>query len=228
MKYHSLLAIPLLLCGAATAQMPGKMVTYVQAEKAVPGQDKIVRKSIGRTEAVRHVTIRSAVEGHMVKVHFQEGAMVRKGDLLLEIDPLRYTAAVKQAEASVAQLDAQIVYATGRYKRLATLAAQQAASREDMETAKASMEELKARRAGAEAELARARKDLEDCRILAEIDGRIGRLSKGEGNYITKGETLATIKQMDPIYVRFPLSQYDVNGIFRGPKEIGNVADVRL
>ncbi len=228
MKYHSLLAIPLLLCGAATAQMPGKMVTYVQAEKAVPGQDKIVRKSIGRTEAVRHVTIRSAVEGRMIKVHFQEGAVVKKGDLLLEIDPLRYTAAVKQAEASVAQLDAQIVYATGRYNRLASLAAQQAASREDMETAKASMEELKARRAGAEAELARARKDLEDCRILSEIDGRIGRLTKGEGNYITKGEAITTITQMDPIYVRFPLSQNDVNGIFHGPKEIGHVTEVQL
>ena len=228
MNYRTLLAIPLLLCGAATAQMPGKMVTYVQAEKAVQGQDKIVRKSIGRTEAVRHVTIRAAVEGRMTKVHFQEGAMVQKGELLMEIDPLRYTSAVKQAEASVAQLDAQIVYATGRYKRFATLAAQQAASREDMETAKAAMEELKARRAGAEAELTRARKDLTDCQIRAEITGRIGRLSMGEGNYITKGEAMATITQMDPIYVRFPLSQNDVNGIFHGPKEIGHVTDVQL
>ena len=228
MNYRNLLAIPLLLCGAATAQMPGKMVTYVQAEKAVQGQDKVVRKSIGRTEAVRHVTIRAAVEGRMTKVHFQEGAMVQKGDLLLEIDPLRYTAAVKQAEASVAQLDAQIVYATGRFKRLSSLAAQQAASREDMETAKAAMEELKARRAGAEAELTRARKDLADCQIRAEITGRIGRLTNGEGNYITKGEAMATITQMDPIYVRFPLSQNDVNGIFHGPKEIGNVTDVQL
>ncbi len=228
MKYHSLLAIPLLLCGAATAQMPGKMVTYVQAEKAAPGQDKIVRKSIGRTEAVRHVTVRAAVEGRLMKVHFQEGAIVKKGDILLEIDPLRYTAAVKQAEAAVAQLDAQIVYATSHYRRLSTLADQQAASREDMETAKAAMEELKARRAGAEADLTRARKDLTDCRILAEIDGRIGRLSKGEGNYITKGEAITSITQMDPIYVRFPLSQNDVNGIFHGPKEIGHVTDVQL
>ena len=208
--------------------MPGKMVTYVQAEKAVSGQDRVIRKSIGHTEAVRHVTVRSAVEGRMVKVHFQEGAVVKKGDLLLEIDPLRYTAAVKQAEAVVTQLNAQIIYATSRYKRLATLAEQQAASREDMETAKAAMEELKARRAGAEAELTRARKDLADCRIHAEINGRIGRLDKGEGNYITKGEAITSIAQMDPIYVRFPLSQNDVNGIFHGPKEISNVADVQL
>ncbi len=228
MRKSSIYAISLLLCGVAAAQMPGKMATYVQAEKAVLGQDKIVRKSIGHTEAVRHVTVRSAVEGRLVKAHFQEGAIVKEGDLLLEIDPLRYVAAVEEAEAAIAQLDAQITYATSRYNRLNTLAAQQAASREDMETARAAMEELKARKAGANAELARAAKDLADCKIYAEISGRIGRLPKGEGNYITRGEAITTITQMDPIYVRFPLSQNDVNGIFRGPKEIGHVTDVQL
>lgn len=228
MKYFQSLALLSAACGIAAAQMPGKTATYVQAEKAVLGHDKIVRKSIGHTEAMRHVTVRSAVDGRLVKTHFQEGALVKEGDLLLEIDPLRYNAAVKQAEATIAQLQAQLTYARSRYNRLAALAAQQAASREDMETAKASMEELKARKAGAEAELARTRKDLEDCKVYAEINGRIGRLSKGEGNYVTRGEAITTITQINPIYVRFPLSQNDVNGIFHGPKEIGNVTDVML
>ncbi len=225
--YRSL-AMLVALTATAAAQMPGKMVTYVQAEKAAAGRDKIVRKSIGRTEAIRHVTVRAAVEGRLNKVHFHEGSMVKEGDLLMQIDPLRYEAALKQAEAAVAQLEAQRIYATSRYTRLAALAAQQAASREDMETAKAAVEELKARKAGAEAEVARARKDLDDCNIYAEISGRIGRLPKGEGNYITRGEAITTIAQMNPIYVRFPLSQNDVNGIFYGPKEIGNVTDVQL
>lgn len=228
MNYRHILTISLALGGAALGQMPGKMVTYVQAEKATLGKDKIVRKSIGRTEAVRHVTVRAAVEGRMVKVHFNEGAMVKAGDLLLEIDPLRYEAAVRQAEATVAQLDAQISYASSRYKRFAALVSQQAASREDTETAKATLEELKARRAGAEAELVRARKDLADCQVKAEIGGKVGRLPKGEGNYVTRGEAITVITQMDPMYVRFPLSQNDVNGIFHGPKEIGNVSDVQL
>ena len=218
----------LALGGMASAQMPGKMVTYVEAEKASAGRDKVVRKSIGRTEAIRHVTVRAAVEGRLEKVHFQEGAIVKEGDLLLEIDPLRYEAAVKQCEAVVAQLEAQLVYARSRYNRLAALAEQQAASVEDIETAKANVEELKARKNGAEAELAHASKDLEDCRIRAEISGRIGRLPTGEGNYITRGEAITTITQVDPIYVRFPLSQNDVNGIFYGPKGIGGVTDVQL
>lgn len=218
----------LALGGVAVAQMPGNMTTYVQAEKATTGRDQIVRKSIGHTEAIRHVTVRAAVEGRLTKVHFQEGAIVKEGDLLLQIDPLRYDAAVKQAEAAVAQLEAQLIYAQSRFNRLETLAAQQAASVEDMETAKATVEELKARKSGAEAELAHARKDWEDCNIYAEISGRIGRLPKGEGNYITRGEAITTITQMDPIYVRFPLSQNDVNGIFYGPKGIGGVTDVQL
>ena len=228
MKHTSTLTLLLTLCGSVAAQMPGKMVTYVQAEKSTAGRDKIVRKSIGRAEAVRHVTVRAAVEGRLSKVHFQEGSLVKEGDILLEIDPLRYEAAVKQAEAAVAQLEAQLVYAGSRYNRLAALQVQQAASREDMETAKAALEELKARKAGAEAEVVRARKDLTDCCIRAEISGRIGRIQRGEGNYITRGEAISTITQMDPMYVRFPLSQNDVNGIFHGPKEIGNVADVQL
>ena len=228
MRHYHILSIALTLAGLASAQMPGKMVTYVQAEKATAGRDKVVRKSIGRTESIRYVTVRAAIEGRLEKVHFQEGSMVNKGDLLMQIDPLRYEAAVKQAEAAVAQLEAQLVYATSRYTRLAKLSAQQAASREDTESAKATVEELKARKAGAEAEAVRARKDLADCSIYAEISGRIGRLPKGEGNYITRGESITTITQMTPIYVRFPLSQNDVNGIFRGPKEIGNVTDVQL
>lgn len=218
----------LALSGIASAQMPGGAAPFVQAEKVTAGHDRVVRKSIGRTEAVRHVTIRAAVEGRLNEVLFQEGAIVKEGDLLMRIDPLRYEAAVKQAEATLAQLEAQLVYANSRYNRFSTLAAQQAASREDMETAKAHVQELQAKKIGAEAELVRARKDLQDCCIYAEISGRIGRLRKGMGNYITRGEAITTITQMDPIYVRFPLSQNDVNGIFNGPKEIGHVANVQL
>ena len=128
MKYSLTLPLLLALGGAAMAQMPGKMTTFVLAEKASAGYDRIIRKSTGRTEAVRHVTIRAAVEGQLVEVLFQEGAFVKEGELLLRIDPLRYEAAIKQAEATVAQLEAQLAYATSRANRFSTLAEQQAAS----------------------------------------------------------------------------------------------------
>lgn len=225
-SFCTLVVLPM-LSAVAGAQMP-RMSEHVQVEKVTLGKDRITRKSIGHMEAIRSVSVKSAVEGYLLKPRFTEGAIVKEGDVLFEIDPVRYQAAVQQAEAAVAEIEAQIVYAEKSHKRLARLAAAQATSIESTESALARLEQLRASKAGARAELTKARKDLDDCTIRAEITGRIGRVEFSDGNYVTRGETLATIKQMDPIYVRFPLSQSDVNGIFRGPKEIGNVADIRL
>ena len=208
-------------------QMRGQM-QHVQVEEATSGRDYVVRRSIGHVEAVRTVRVRSAVEGFLQEVCCQEGALVQEGDVLFRIDPLRYQAAVKKAEAALSRIEAQIIYANNSYKRLAALAERQATSAQEKETAHAKLEELKASKSGAEADLVKARKDLEDCTIRAEITGRLGRLEFSAGNYITAGEQLVTIMQMDPIYVRFPLSQSDVNGVFGGHRRIGSVTDVRL
>lgn len=218
----------LLFAGIALGQMPGKHAEYVQVEKATTGKDRIVRRSIGHVEAIQTVHVRTAVEGFLLEPRFREGSLVKEGDILFEIEPNRYKAAVQQAEAALEQIDAQIIYAKNNYDRLSRLAVAQASSQEDTESAFARLEELKASRSGAEADLVKARKDLEDCTIRAEITGRIGRMDFAPGNYITQGEQLATITQMSPIYLRFPLSQSDVNGIFRGPNEIANVSDVHL
>lgn len=216
------------LAGVVQAQQMRRQAEYVQVEKASIGRDFVARRSIGHIEAVRTVHVRAAVEGFLAEVAFKEGAIVQEGDVLFVIDPLRYRAAVQKAEADLARIDAQIIYATNNYKRLTNLVERMAASREELETALARLEELKASRTGAEADLKKAHKDLDDCTIRAEITGRIGRVEFSAGNYITAGEQLATIMQTDPIYVRFPLSQSDVNGVFGGHKQIGSVTDVRL
>ncbi len=212
----------------ALAQMPGPRAVHVQAECATSGKDRIARRSIGHVEAIRTVDIRSAVAGFLLETSFKEGSMVNEGDVLFRINPVRYEAAVRQCEATLSELAAKISYAENNYQRLSRLQANQAASAEDAETALSSLEELRARVAGAQADLVKARKDLEDCTIRAEITGRIGHREVSRGSYVAAGEKLATIKQMDPIYLRFPLSQSDVNGIFRGPKKIAELADVRL
>lgn len=216
-----------LLAGYAFGQTPGG-AEHVQVEKVTKGKDRISRKSIGHTEAIHTVNVKPAVEGFLQEMKFQEGSIVKEGDVLFEINPIRYKAAVQQAEAALAQIEAQIIYAENNYKRLSQLSAALATSKEDTETALATLEELKASKAGAEADLVKARKDLADCTIRAEITGRIGRVNFSPGNYITQGEELVTITQLDPIYVRFPLSQADVNGIFRGPKKISDISTVNL
>lgn len=216
------------MAGAAAAQMPGGMASHVQVEKAVRGKDCIVRKSIAHAEPISTVNISAAVSGFLHEVRFKEGSMVNAGEVLMVIDPIRYQAAEQKARAAVSQLEAQIVYAGNRYARLSRLAEQQAASKEDMESALATLEELKAKRAAAQANLVKAQKDLSDCTIKAEITGRIGRLNFSQGNYVNVGEKLATITQIDPIYMRFPLSQTDVNSIFGGPEKIADASKVNI
>ena len=222
-----------LLLGLSTlplshAQMPGMPPSVVRVAKVTSGVDSVVRRSIGRTEAIRSINVSTAVEGFLLMPEFEEGAIVNEGDVIFRIFPNRYQAAVEQTKASIAELDAQLVYAQSNYKRLASLSQRNASSQQEADTALASLEELKALRAAAEAELVRAQRDLDDCTIRAEITGRIGRIEQSPGNYIQRGSRLTTIMQVDPIYMRFPLSQSDVQVVFRGAEEIGNVAHVRL
>ncbi len=214
------------------AQMPER-TEHVQVEKVTLGMERIARRSIGHMEAINSVAVSSAVEGYLVplapqETPLQEGTEVQKGQILFRIDPTRYQATVQQKEAALAEIQAQLSYAKARKARYERLAKINATSEEESESAQARYEELIAAEAEAKANLARAQKDLEDCTIRAEITGHIGRIQFSEGNYIKKGDIIATIKEMHPIYVRFPLSQYDVNGIFRGPKEIGNATKVKL
>lgn len=228
---HKVLSFSLLISAAAPlfAQAPGGApASHVQVEKVTLGKDNISRMSIGCAESVRTMNIIAAVEGFIQEICFTEGSMVQQGDVLVRIEPIRYQAALKQAEAAVAQLDAQIIYATNRYERLRRLSEAAAASVESAETALAQLEGLRARRAGAQADVVRAKKNLDDCTIRAEVSGRIGRVALTAGNYVDKGEQLATLTQTDPMYVRFPLSQHDVDGIFRGATAIGEATKVKL
>ncbi len=228
-RFSSFIILAGVAASCASAQMPSsRAAVHVQAERATTGKDRIARKSIGHVEAVRTVDIRSAVAGFLLEPTFEEGSMVQEGDVLFRIEPVRYEAAVRQCEAALAELSAKIRYAESNYQRLAKLQESLAASAEDAETALAGLEELKARVAAAQADLVKARKDLADCTIRAEITGRIGRREVSRGSYVAAGEKLATITQLNPIYLRFPLSQSDVNGIFQGPKKIAGLADVRL
>lgn len=227
MHRFSLSLTSVLVCGTAWAQMP-MLTPHVQVEKATRGQDRIMRRSIGHAEAIRKVQVRPAVEGFLSEICFTEGSMVNEGDVLMRINPIRHEAALQQAEAAVAQLNAQMAYAESRYNRLKELMKSQAASEEACETALSKLEELRAELAGAEADLVKARKDLADCTIRAEISGRIGRLALSAGNYVTVGEPLATITQVDPVYMRFPLSQHDVDSLFHGAEGLAEAVEIRM
>ncbi len=144
-----------------------------------------------RIEAWRTAQVRARVEGIVEKRLFTEGSDVKAGTTLFSIDPRTYTAAYQAAKADVEA--ARLV--VSRYKPLLAI---KAVSQQEYDAADA-------RHKQAMAALARASLDMENTRVPAPISGRIGRASVTEGALVGRGETtpLATIEQIDPIYVNF-------------------------
>jgi RND family efflux transporter MFP subunit len=161
----------------------------------------------GRTSAIESVEVRAKVTGYITKVAFTAGALVKTGDLLFEIDPREYHAAVLRSEGEVARLRAQMARAESEVTRNQTLRPSGAASARDLERAIAEKGaadgELKAKLA----QLELARLDLEFSRVTAPIDGRVSRAEITEGNLVVVGASggplLTTVVSLDPIYVNF-------------------------
>ncbi len=210
------------------AQMPGGAKPAVLVAPVMSGFDVIERRSIGHTEAIRTVEVQTAIQGYLKEVKVSNGALVKEGDILFLIDPIRYQAEVDQAKATIAELQLRIDYTKKHLARLSELVERQATSKQEAEDYTHQLESLHASMAEAEAMLTLAEKNLADCTIRATISGRVGRIQNAVGNYVTHGTPLATIKQIDPIYVKFPLSQNDVSGVFHGHRGIKNVTDIHL
>ena len=152
----------------------------------------------GGLQAVRTAQVRARVEGVVEKGLFEEGSDIAAGKSLYLIEPRTYKANADSAEADVAV--ARLTVA--RYKPLLEI---KAVSQQEYDQAAAKVKQ-------AEAALAKTKLDLENANVLAPISGRIGRAMVTEGALVGKGEAtlLATIEQLDPIYVNFTQSNADV------------------
>lgn len=215
--------------GAGTAQAAARPAASVLVEKATMAKDEVSRKYIGRIEAINKVSLQPRVSGTLVAAPFQEGDIVQKGQILFEIEDTRYKASVQAAEAKIQQLDVKIDYALKNYERQSNLYKTNAVSKDQVENSLSLLKGYEAEKLAAEAELILAREDLRYTRIAAPLSGRIGRLTYSVGNYITPtSQPLATITQIDPIYVRFPMSERDVLSLFGNVDKLAEEADVRL
>lgn len=223
-----------LLSGMVAVAAPspsGKMVKVdkVLVEKEKELEDIVVRKYTGRVEAVRKVDLQVRISGNIVKTCFHEGDMVKKGQVLFEIEDTLYKANVQSAEARLRQLDAELRYAKNNFSRYEKMEAKQVVSRDTMENSLSAMQSLEAQKIAAEAGLTTALFDLSHTKIVAPLTGRIGREKYSEGSYVTPtSEPLATIVMMDPIYVRFPLSERDYLLLFGNADGLKNNAVLNL
>ncbi len=159
----------------------------------------------GRIEPMRVAEVRARVAGIVVQKRFEEGADVKAGDLLFQIDPAPLKAAVSRAEGELARAEATLFEAQARVKRYEPLARIEAVSQQDFDTATADLRSAKAAVRTAQADLETARLNLGYASVKAPISGRIGRALVTEGALVGQGETtlMARIQQLDPIYADF-------------------------
>jgi multidrug efflux system membrane fusion protein len=194
-----------LLTSPALAQM-APPVTVAKAERQdVP----VFAAGIGTVQAYQNVLVRARVDGTLEKIGFREGQDVKPGDLIAEIDPRPYAAALAQARAKRAADQAQAVNARLDLKRYASLAKTNFASRQQVDTQTATVNQADANLQGDDAAIEAAALNLSFCTITSPIDGVVGLRQVDVGNLVHATDTtgIVTITQVKPISLVFTLPQ---------------------
>ncbi len=195
-------------CGSATPSPVAVPVPLVDVSRAIERDVVDYEDFTGRTDAVSQVDIRARVSGYLVKVHFKDGDIVKQGDLLYEIDPRPFQADLDQAQGQVERLQAQkrlLVIQVDRYRKLA---AKGAGSQQDLDQYLAQQAENIGALKAAQAQVERAKLNLDFTRITAPITGEISRTLLTEGNLVnTDTSLLTTIMSIDPMYAYFDVEE---------------------
>jgi len=165
----------------------------------------VVAELPGRIEPVRVAEVRARVAGIVLKRTFEEGADVKAGDVLFQIDPAPFKAALSRAQGELARAEAQLFQAQAMVRRYEPLVKINAVSQQDFDNAKAALQSAQADKRSAQANVETARLDLGYAEVRAPIAGRIGRAQVTEGALVGQGEAtlLARIQQLDPVYADF-------------------------
>lgn len=172
----------------------------------------------GRLEAVDRVVIRSRVAGTIQDVHFREGALVRRGDLLVTIDPAPYAAEVDRAEAQVASAQARVANANSEHGRALRLWEERAIARREVDERIRARLEAAAELRAANAALQTARLSLGYTQVRAPVSGRVGKLETTVGNLTSAGvaaPVLTTLVSVSPIYATFEADETIVSRALR-------------
>ena len=185
---------------AAPAATPVSVATVVQSEVATWDEFS------GRLEAVERVDIRSRVAGTVQSVHFREGALVAKGDLLITIDRAPYAADVDRADAQVVAAQARVSYTRSEFERAKRLLDEHAIAQREFDERNNAQREADANLRAAQAALQTSRLSLGYTQVRAPVAGRVGKLEITTGNLVAAGpgaQVLTTLVSVSPIYASF-------------------------
>lgn len=192
-------------CKHETVSAPPPLEVSISQPVEEPVQESL--EFTGRTSAVDSVKVHARVTGYITKVDFVEGARVNVGDLLFEIDPREYEAAVLRAEGQVERLRSQLARTQAEVARNQALRPTGAASARELERAVADQGAVEGELKANQAQLQQAKLDLEFTRVTAPVAGRVSKAEVTTGNLVVVGATggplLTTVVSLDPIYVDF-------------------------
>jgi RND family efflux transporter MFP subunit len=216
MKFVTAVAIAVLL--AACDQAPRQAASPPLAPTVGVGRpiERMVMEwdeYTGRFDAADMVEVRARISGVLEEVHFKDGDFVKKGDLLLVIDPRPFQRVLEKEKANVAAAQVNAEFTGKDFERAQPLAKSSAISEQTLDQRTQAARQAAANVRSAEASLHSAELDVEFTRLTAPISGRISRKLVSEGNYVTGGSgtgtLLTSIVSTDPIYFYFDLSQGD-------------------
>ena len=187
----------------ATAPKPPPPLAEVGYVTIEPRRVTLTTELPGRTSAMLVAEVRPEVGGIVVQRLFTEGADVKQGEVLYEIDSSSYQASHASAKAALARAEANVVPRRLKAERYKELVAINAVSRQDFDDADAALRQAEAEVEGAKAAVETARINLAHTRVRAPISGRIGRSVVTTGALVTASQptALATIQKLDPVYV---------------------------
>jgi membrane fusion protein, multidrug efflux system len=229
MRIRSLISLAVLVLGVAIAlgfvwiTSSRLSVAKSESDDTIPVVTEKVRRQdlpvylsgLGKVQALNTVTIRAQVDGKIVQVNFHEGQDVRSGDVLVQIDPRPYQAALDQAVAKQNQDQAQLGYARKVLDRDTSLFDKKILDQQSLDLQQSTTAQLEALVKADEAAVANTRVQLDFTKITSSIDGRVGLRLVDQGNIVHANDQtgLAIIAQLQPISVVFTLPESNLREI---------------
>ncbi len=199
---------------ARQAAMPARPPAQVTVAAAVARDVPVYLEEIGKTVSVETVSVVPQVGGKIVAAPVENGATVKKGQLLFEIDPRPFEADLASAKAALAQNKALLELTRIEFKRVQGLVASSAVSQAEYDQKKNAVDVALARVAAGEAAVETAQLKLEYARIYSPIDGRAGARLVDAGNVVKENDKpLLVIQRLDPIYAEFTVTENDLGTV---------------
>jgi multidrug efflux system membrane fusion protein len=196
-------------CSTQTVQTAPIMAVPVRVAKAVEKTVPIDLTAIGTSEAYAAVSVKSQVNGIIQQVHFTQGDIVKKGELLFTLDARPFQAALEQAQATLARDKAQADLDEVQARRYEALYQAGVAAKEQLDTFQATAGAQAAAVRADQSAVEAARLQVEYCSIYAPIEGRTGAVGATAGNTVKQNDLpiLVVINQISPIYMDFAIPE---------------------